>query len=121
MKTLMEMAAEVAEVNHQKGWYDQDRSFGDLIALLHSECSEMLEAYRDWGTEDSTKVECKQVNHIFVSTHICKPQGVPSEAADVLIRLLDMCSRYDIDLEFEYERKFAYNKTRPYRHGGRSL
>lgn len=41
--------------------------------------------------------------------------------ADVFIRLLDMVDVYDFDLEAEYERKMAYNRTRPYRHGGRTL
>ena len=120
MKTLREMAAEVAENNKAKGWYDEERSFGDLIALLHSEVSEMLEAFRDWGLRDVSVEQCPDDIEV-TPTHLCKPQGVGSEAADVLIRLLDMCSRYDIDLEFEYERKLAYNTTRPYRHGGRTL
>lgn len=47
--------------------------------------------------------------------------GVASEFADVLIRLLDECYRHDVDLEAEYERKMAYNRTRAYRHGGRTL
>jgi len=46
-------------------------------------------------------------------------EGVGSEFADVFIRLLDYCSRFDVDLEAEYERKMAYNRTRPYRHGNR--
>jgi hypothetical protein len=46
-------------------------------------------------------------------------QGVGSEFADVFIRLLDYCARFGVDLEAEYERKMAYNQTRPYRHGNR--
>jgi NTP pyrophosphatase (non-canonical NTP hydrolase) len=34
-----------------------------------------------------------------------------------LVRVLAALA--DIDLEFEYERKMVYNKTRPYRHGGK--
>lgn len=48
-----------------------------------------------------------------------KPEGVGTEFADVFIRLLDYCARFDVDLEAEYERKMAYNHTRPYRHGNR--
>src|SRR5262249_40737012 len=40
---------------------------------------------------------------------------------DVLIRLLDVCDIYGIDLATEYERKMAFNRTRPYQHGGRTL
>ena len=50
-----------------------------------------------------------------------KPEGVGAEAADVLVRLLDTCIRYDIDLFAEWRRKVNYNWTRPARHGGKAL
>jgi NTP pyrophosphatase (non-canonical NTP hydrolase) len=112
-KTLRQMQAEVAQVNHDKGWYDRPRPISDDIALLHSEVSEMLEAYRRWGYDDMTDMTD------LGSTP--KPEGLGSEVADVLIRLLDFVERREIDLDFEYERKIEYNRTRPYRHGGKRL
>jgi NTP pyrophosphatase (non-canonical NTP hydrolase) len=126
------MAREVEEVNVEKGWYDDDRTFGDLIALLHSEVSEALEAFRKWGlsahvtwvvpkgglydiSETTTDEEFRRLGF-----H-AKPEGVGSEFADVLIRLLDMCRRYGIDLDAEYLAKLEYNRTREYRHGGKRL
>lgn len=116
---LHEMMIEVHTVNVDKGWFDDDRTFGDMIALLHSEVSEALEAYRDWKLEDATALIGNPATDS--SPWRPKPQGVGSEMADVLIRLLDMAYRYDIDLEQEYVRKVDYNRTRPHRHGGRVL
>ena len=72
---LAEMQHDVAEVNRTHGWYDEERTFGEGIALLHSEVSEALEEYR---------------KHFFYAWLAgSKPNGVGSELADVLIRLLD--------------------------------
>lgn len=176
------MAVEVFEVNQANGWFEDDRTVGDDLALLHSEVSEALEAFRSWGLDDVTEIECRKGPSIIAHTafgdgsHLCKPQGVGSELADVLIRLLDtvtrrdvvpawldgplshvrrqilpdgpsfgdciaalhaiiaqgdlilllhallaVADRYDIDLDFEYRRKIAFNRTRGHRHGGKRL
>lgn len=108
-KTLTQMQAEVFANNVAHGWYCQSRSFGEEVALLHSEVSEMLEAYRDGD----------MVTYLREGDD--KPLGMPSEAADVLIRLLDLCQRHSVNLEEEYEIKMKYNRTRPMRHGGKAL
>lgn len=119
-QTLEEMQDEILAVNQANGWFDDGRSFGDDIALLHSEASEMYEAYRDDALEDTTGRGCLTTPD---GTHLhegpCKPEGVGSEAADVLIRLLDTCERHNLDLRAEYERKISYNRTRGYKHGGK--
>jgi NTP pyrophosphatase (non-canonical NTP hydrolase) len=79
----------------QRGWWDEDRNDGEMIALMHSELSEALEALR----EDRS---CKTV---------------AEELADCLIRIFDFCGGRDIDLEGALQRKIESNKTRPYRHG----
>lgn len=120
-KSLAEMAAEVRQVNIDKGWRSGDNTFGDYIALLHSELSEALEAYRDHRLEDATGKLRDALDSVGLEGQPAKPEGVGSEFADVLIRLLDTCDVYGIDLEAEYERKIAFNRTRPYQHGGRTL
>jgi NTP pyrophosphatase (non-canonical NTP hydrolase) len=113
-KTLHGMQADVRAVNEANGWHDTERTFGDTIALLHSEVSEAFEAYRDWGLADATL-------HSDEGFVVTKPEGVGSEFADILIRLLDSAERHGIDLEAEYQRKLAHNRTRGYRHGGKRI
>lgn len=117
MKTIEEMAVEIRAANIAAGWRAADGScsntFGDDIALLHSEVTEAFEAYRSWKFDDATVTGT-------VGT-LPKPEGVGSELADVFIRLLDTCDRRGIDLRAEYERKIAYNRIRSFRHGGRAL
>ncbi len=80
--------------------------FLEAMALVHSEVSEAVEAWRDgqaisWTDEGG------------------KPQGIGSEFADIIIRLGHYASIFGVDLEAEVERKLKYNATRPYRHGGK--
>lgn len=98
-------------VADQHGWHDEERSFGDLIALLHSELSEALEEYR--SGHDMTEIYYRESDG--------KPEGVPAELADVAIRLGDLCGILGIDLEAAVRIKHEFNKTRPYRHGGKRI
>lgn len=121
---LAKATAEVREVNEANGWYEDDRRPAEGLALIHSEVSEWLEAIRSWGTADATATGCPEgyAPDKCAGDHpIPKPEGAGSEAADVLIRLLDECDRQGIDLAWEYRRKIAHNRTRGYKHGGRSL
>jgi NTP pyrophosphatase (non-canonical NTP hydrolase) len=93
-----------------KGFHDDPRSVGDLIALMHSELSEAFEHYRDGHLPAD-----------LFYTENGKPDGVAVELADVVIRIFDFCGRYRIDLETIIEQKMAYNATRPHKHGGKVL
>lgn len=67
-RTMRVFAKEVHEnaVNH--GWYEEERSFAELIALCHQELSEALEEYR----------KGHQPNETYYSDG-GKPEGIPSE------------------------------------------
>lgn len=125
----------VRELCESKGWRRhrpgeaprEGHEFAAYVALLHSEASEALEAYRDkvWSeTCEAPSVIGFQVHHKQCSgkphAH-AKPVGVGPELADVFIRLIDMCDMWGIDLDTEVERVMAYGWTRPYQHGGKVL
>src|SRR3546814_16579186 len=68
-KTLSDWQAEVREVNEANGWHDTERTFGDGTALLHSEVSEMFEAYRDHGLEIG-RASCRERVSQYVSISV---------------------------------------------------
>ena len=94
------------------GWHDEKRTIGDLICLMHSELSEALEEHRNGHLP--TEVYYNEAKPE-------KPEGIPVELADCVIRIFDFCGLYGIDLESILKLKMEYNQTRPYRHGGKKV
>lgn len=105
---MRKLQREIYENAKTHGWWDEPRTFGDVIALCHSELSEALEAFRNG--EAMVWVNDKG-----------KPEGVAVELADCIIRILDWAGHNDVDMETVIRGKHEYNKTRPYRHGGKAL
>lgn len=102
---------DLKQVIHQNaidhGWWDEERSIPEIIALCHSELSEALEAYRN--------------NEPLIWINDGKPDGIAVEMIDCIIRILDWCGKENIDVGETIMLKHMYNTTRPYKHGGKVI
>ena len=121
---LNEFAKEIHENAVAHGWWDEERSFPEIVALCHSELSEALEEYRS-GDKMHGRISCMHYysggGYVANSQTVCcqKPEGIAVEMADCLIRIHDWCGKEGIDIERIIREKHEYNKMRPYRHGGK--
>lgn len=61
----------------------------------------------------------EDVAEALVHAGFLKPEGIPAELADIIIRVGDAAEQYGIDLNQEVILKMAYNSTRPFKHGGK--
>lgn len=137
MTGINEVAKQIHENAVDHGWWDEERGFPEIIALCHSELSEALEEYRNGRMPTEiyyAKSICQESGSLCVpdaadecpnNPEQCgsykrgKPEGIPIELADVIIRVLDYCGYAGIDIDAAISQKHEYNKTRPYRHGGK--
>lgn len=111
-QSIRDWQVAIHEYAKDKGWWDSERSFGDLCSLFHSEITEAYEEYRNGHEVTET---------YFNDAKPEKPEGVPTELADAVIRILDFCGYAGIDLQGIIEQKHSYNLTRAYRHGGKRV
>lgn len=105
--SIDDIATAVNQTAHDKGWYDGgERNPGEVIALMHSELSEALEEWRNGNM--GTRIE-----------EGGKPEGFYVELADCVIRIMDTFEEAGVSIGDVIRLKATYNKTRPYRHGGK--
>lgn len=128
--TIKELTADIHQNAKDHGWWDENRSFGDIIALCHSELSESLEEYRRKkpmiyfrvdAYENAAIGDCVEETDLTLWNGAQKLEGIATEMADCIIRILDWAGKEEIDMESIIEMKHQYNKTRSYRHGNKTL
>lgn len=100
---------------HQSEDNDEDISnFGDYTANLHSEVSELWEAYR----KRKLFSPCDKANEMQ-SHNLPALTCAEEEIADILIRALDTAARLKINVAKAVYYKMLFNRTRSFRHGNK--
>lgn len=126
--TITELQNRAWQTAKDKGFLDiiPPRTFGDQLMLIVSELAEALEEFRAG----------KRVNEIYFSGlctckeedecckycgQIPKPEGIPVELADAVIRIGQLAESCEFDLNGVCKLKMDYNDSRPALHGGKKL
>lgn len=112
--TLAELQDTSHKVALEHGWWQKPRPIPELLCLMHSEISEALEEYRDDPNPEKLAA-------IRSGADGRKPEGFWIEIADLLIRVADMAEAQGVDLAHYINVKMEYNRTRPFRHGGKAV
>jgi NTP pyrophosphatase (non-canonical NTP hydrolase) len=113
MLDIKELSRIIRKNNEEKGWESAGPElFMEKMMLIVSEISEAVEHYREgW-----------KLDQVFYSAGSpMKPDGIPIEMADAIIRILDWCEANNVDIEEALLEKMEYNESRPFRHGGKKV
>lgn len=129
---LNELAEKIHENAIKHGFYDDEIiNIPERLMLIVSELGEAMEAYRKDHYSNIEKFKNRLIYEekhenfyeeseqnlfqlIFEETI---KNGFQDEISDTIIRLLDLCSFLEIDIDTFIELKMQYNQSRPYKHG----
>lgn len=103
------------------GWHKNDKeddgipNFGAYIANLHSEASELWEAWR----KGALNTRCDKADKMQYEHGLEPLTCAEEEIADIIIRALDTAARLKIDVSKAILNKLLFNRTRGHRYGGK--
>lgn len=107
--TLNDLGKEIHDWAVDQGFYERPYNFVEHLMLMVSEASEALEEVRAGHALDE----------IYFKNG--KPEGVPTELADIIIRVLDSMHHLGINIDEVVRMKIEHNKTRARMNGGKRL
>ena len=106
-KTVSVMTRKAFQIALEKGWHDQGKpSWAEHLVNIHGEVSELWEAFRRGKLHHQCEKDADMT---------CAEE----ELADIVIRCMHVAAQNEIDLEKAILTKHEFNRTRPYRHGGK--
>ena len=132
--TFRELQDQAHNTARGKGWWDPymttnsgvrmsaDQLLSKLM-LIVTEVAEACEEVRDdqrvMRFENGEGVRYTLTSDWRELREGWKPEGLPAELADVVIRCLDLAGALGIDLDEAVRIKMEFNRHRKHRHGGR--
>lgn len=140
LATLARLQQRIFDINESKGFHDDrpkpmrpgstltgiaERNQrlanwqGNKLMLIVSEAAEAHDEIRNGKPADLTYYPTAPADSHSEQPEPrrFKPEGVPSEIADVVIRCFDFAATEGFDLGQIIDEKLAYNETRPFMHG----
>jgi NTP pyrophosphatase (non-canonical NTP hydrolase) len=126
---INELAQKVHQNAKDKGFFEKEKNIGEMLALIHSEVSEALEADRkdryckispmflagladkNYGSSFYDDERAKEHFELYVKNTF------EDELADIVIRVMDLAAFKGIDLEQHIKAKMRYNSMREKMHG----
>jgi NTP pyrophosphatase (non-canonical NTP hydrolase) len=104
--TIRDMQLRAWQNSENHGFHAEPVDFATRLMLIVSELAEAMEEHR--------------AGHALNQTYLGaggKPEGIPAELADAIIRIGDLAGVCGFDLEGAVIQKMRYNEGRPHKHG----